>query len=74
MTCWHGLCAARSARVYQFSMNEYALCAATAPPPANVTSGTRLLDAFDRYQTSLATTRAAFGGDGLMPNTTTTPP
>ena len=52
-------------------MNEYALCAATAPPPANVT---RLLDAFDRYQTSLATTRAAFGGDGLMPNTTTTPP
>jgi hypothetical protein len=55
-------------------MNEYALCAATAPPPANVTSGTRLLDAFDRYQTSLATTRAAFGGDGLMPNTTTTPP
>jgi hypothetical protein len=30
----------------------------------HVASGTRLLDAFDRYQTLLATTRAALGGDG----------
>ena len=40
----------------------------------HVASGTRLLDAFDRDRTLLATTRAALGGDGLMPNTTTTPP
>ena len=40
----------------------------------HIASGTRLLDAFDRDQTLLATTRAALGGDGLMPNTTTAPP
>ena len=56
------------------SLMSDALCAATAPAPPAVASGTRLLDAFDRDRTLLATTRAALGGDGLMPNTTTTPP
>ena len=32
------------------------------------------MHALDRDQALLAMTRAALGGDGLMPNTTTTPP